>query len=164
MNPQAELFVKMVLLSWETQNNRTGKLFDSLSDEQLLSQVSPGRNRGIYLLGHLTAVNDSLAVILGLGDRLFPQYENIFIKTPDKSSNDLPAIPTLRESWNQVTQKLKDAFKKMSAEDWFRKHASILEEDFANEPHRNKLNVLITRVTHEAYHHGQLALLQKKVM
>ena len=162
MDQSKELFVKMILLSWETQNNRTGKLFDNLSDEQLLLEVSPGRNRGIYLLGHLTAVNDSLLVILGLGERLFPHYENVFIKNPDKSGIEMPDINTLRESWNRVTLKLKDYFKKMSAADWFLKHASVSEEDFAKEPHRNKLNVLITRINHEAYHHGQLTLLQKK--
>ena len=162
MDSSKVLFVKMILLSWENQNGRTDKLFSGLSDEQFLSEIAPGRNRGIYLLGHLVAVNDALMVTLGLGEKNFPEYEKVFIKNPDKSGFEMPDIATLKESWKQVTQKLKDAFPKMSAEDWFRRHASISDEDFAKEPHRNRLNVLITRISHEAYHHGQLALLQKK--
>ena len=161
--PQTQqLFVKMILLAWETQNSRTTKLFDSLSEDQLLAEVSPGRNRGIYLLGHLTTVNDGLFTILDIGERLFPQYENIFVKNPDKSGIEMPDIATLRENWNQVTQKLRGNFNQFAPESWFLKHASVSAEDFAKEPHRNRLNVLITRINHEAYHQGQLALLQKK--
>ena len=162
MDQSQELFVKMIMLSWEAQNSRTTKLFNTLTDDQFLLEVSPGRNRGIYLLGHLIAVNDSLAVTLGLGERLFSQYEDIFLEKPDKSGMEMPDIDTLKQNWNQGTQQLKDYFKKMTAGDWFLKHTTISEADFAKEPHRNKLNVQITRINHEAYHQGQLTLLQKK--
>ncbi len=157
-----DLFAKMILVAWESQNTRTTKLINSLSDDQFLSEVSPGRNRGIYLLGHLTAVNDSLITLLGLGEKLFPQYENIFIKNPDKSGIGMMDVAELKESWNKVTEFLKSRFKQMSSEDWFKRHMSVSDEDFAKEPHRNKLNVLISRTSHEAYHHGQLVLLQSK--
>ena len=49
----------------------------------------------------------------------------------------------------------------MQPEDWFQKHSSVSAEDFAKEPHRNKLNIMITRATHLAYHTGQMALLKK---
>ena len=89
MDQSQELFVKMIMLSWEAQNSRTTKLFNTLTDDQFLLEVSPGRNRGIYLLGHLIAVNDSLAVTLGLGERLFSQYEDIFLEKPR-----VPLLPT----------------------------------------------------------------------
>jgi len=41
------------------------------------------------------------------------------------------------------------------------KHTSVSEEDFAKEPHRNRLNVLTTRTTHLASHYGQLIFLKK---
>jgi len=37
---------------------------------QLEQQVAPGKNRLIYLWGHLTAVNDGLLPLLGIGERL----------------------------------------------------------------------------------------------
>ena len=50
----------------------------------------------------------------------------------------------------------------MQPEDWFTKHSAISAEDFAKEPHRNKLNILINRTVHQGYHMGQLAYLVKK--
>lgn len=152
----------MAMLAWESQNGKTTRLLNTLTDEQMLSEISPGRNRGIYLLGHLVAINDELQVILGLGDPSFPSYEDIFLEKPDKSGVEMPDLKTLRENWNQTTQRLKDQFKKLSPADWFSRHTAVSEEDFLKEPHRNKLNVLISRTNHEAYHQGQLALLQKK--
>lgn len=159
---QSDLFVKMILLAWESQSVRTSKLIDSLTDEQFMSETAPGRNRGIYLVGHLTAVNDSLFPLLGIGDRIFPQYENIFIQSPDRAVSELPAIAELKSSWSKVYQMLSEKFKKMSVEEWFSRHMSVSEEDFAKAPHRNRLNVVISRTNHESSHYGQLIFLQKK--
>ena len=38
----------------------------------------------------------------------------------------------------------------------------VSDEDFAREPHRNKLNVLISQTNHLSYHPGQLSLPAKK--
>jgi len=45
---QEQLFIKMALDSWNNHINRTSKLLDSLSDEQLAQEVASGRNTGIY--------------------------------------------------------------------------------------------------------------------
>jgi len=49
----------------------------------------------------------------------------------------------------------------MQPTEWFTRHTSVSEEDFIKEPHRNKLNVLITRATHQSYHLGQLIYLKR---
>jgi hypothetical protein len=59
MNPE-QLMVKSALDAWTTHITRTDKLLQSLSDEQLQQQTAPGRNSGVYLLGHLLAVHDGL--------------------------------------------------------------------------------------------------------
>ena len=84
-SPESVLLVRTVLKAWETQVIRMNDFFDSASDDDLMHEVSPGRNRGIYLLGHLTAVNDGIIPLLGLGDKLYPHLEKPFISTPDKS-------------------------------------------------------------------------------
>ncbi len=89
-DPQ-QLFVNMALDAWNIQIDRTNKLFNSLSDDQLGQEVAPGRNSGIYLLGHLTAVHDALFPLLGLGEKFYPQLDEIFIKNPDKSGLAKPA-------------------------------------------------------------------------
>ena len=48
---QFDLIVKMTLTAWDAQNGYLNKLLDELTEEQLMQEISPGRNRGIYLLG-----------------------------------------------------------------------------------------------------------------
>jgi len=156
---QKEIFIKMVLSAWETQNSRLDKLLSKLSDEQLVAEVTPGRNSGVYLLGHLVAINDAMIPLLGFGDRLYPQLENIFISNPDKSGFEKPAIADLKKYWVEVNAELSRHISIMHPDEWFTRHNSVSDEDFAKEPHRNKLNILINRANHQSYHLGQLAFL-----
>jgi hypothetical protein len=155
------LFVKMIMTAWQTQNTRVNELLESLSNKQLLQETAPGRNTGIYLLGHLAAVNDTLFKLLDLGERLHPELDTIFLSSPDKSGIAMPSIDELKKYWNEINTTLTDHFNKMQPAEWFTRHTTVSEEDFAKEPHRNKLNVIITRTTHQSYHLGQLNYLKK---
>src|SRR5688572_27026206 len=94
--PVKELFIKMAVDAWNTQCTRLTKLFDALSDEQLAAETAPGRNSGIYLLGHLVAVTDGMLPLLGLGEKLYPQLEKLFVTSPDKSGLEFPPVQELR--------------------------------------------------------------------
>jgi hypothetical protein len=156
-----DLFVKMSLSAWETQNSRVKKLLDTLTDEQLMAETAPGRNRGIYLIGHLITVSDGMFPILGLGERIYPQLEEVFLKKADKSGLAMPSISELKEQWDDVHNKLSAEFSKISADEWLTRHTAVSENDFAKEPHRNKLNILINRANHTSYHLGQLIYLKR---
>lgn len=158
---QQELIIKMALDAWNTHISRTDKLFNELTDEQLANEVAPDRNTGIYLLGHLAAVHDAMLPLLGLGEKLYPQLEDIFIKNPDQSGLEKPVTKDLRNYWLKVNKKLSQYFNQLTADEWFQKHTAVTTEDFAKEPHRNKLNVLINRTNHLANHLGQLVFLKK---
>src|SRR4051812_1298926 len=106
MTDLQQLFIKMALDSWNSNISRASKLFDSLSDEQLQQEVSPGRNSGAYLLGHLTAIHDALFPLLGSGDKLYPRLEEIYIRNPDRSEIEKPGIGELRNSWLEVNTRL----------------------------------------------------------
>ena len=56
--------VALALKAWKTQIDRADKLFGSLSSEEVLREIAPGRNRVLYLWGHLTAVHDSMLPLL----------------------------------------------------------------------------------------------------
>jgi hypothetical protein len=157
-----ELIIKMAIKAWEIQNDRMNKVLDSLTDEDLLREIAPGKNRGIYLVGHLTAVSDNLLPLFDLGDGLYPQLGNLFVKIPDKSGVEFPTAAELRKYWSEVNAKLAHHFHAMQPNDWLAKHNAVSEEDFAKEPHRNKLNVLLNRTNHQSYHLGQLILLLNK--
>lgn len=159
MSDQQGLFVKMALDAWNNEIKFTSALLDKLTDEQLMNEVAPSRNRGIYLLGHLTAVHDRLMPLLRFQDVMYPELSKPFLDEADKAVADLPSVAQLREQWKAVNNTLNDHMTRLPAGEWFTRHASVSEEDFAKEPHRNRLNVVISRTSHLAYHRGQLALL-----
>jgi len=162
MQDQQQTFVKMGLDAWNGMVKRTDKVLNSINDEQLMQETAPGRNTGIYLLGHIVAVNDGMLKILGLDDRKYPELDEIFLQSPDKSGKEMPGVSALRQYWTDSCSILNEHFSKMQPADWFGRHMSVSEEDFAKEPHRNKLNVLIGRTIHLSEHYGQLLFLASK--
>ena len=67
--------VALGLKAWKTQIDRADKLFGSLSSEEVLREIAPGRNRLLYLWGHLTAIHDAMLALLGLRERLHPEFD-----------------------------------------------------------------------------------------
>lgn len=157
-----EVFIKMVLSNWETQISRMNSLLDKLSNEELSAPTAPGRNTGVYILGHLAAVSDNMFTVLGLGERINPAMDDIFLRNPEDSGLEKPTVDELRAYWNDVNTLLAQKISQIQPDEWFTRHASISEEDFVKEPHRNKLNIVINRTAHLSYHIGQLIYLVKK--
>ncbi len=158
---QQDITITMALKAWETHVKRLNTLFDGLTDEELFTELAPGKNRAVYILGHLTAVNDMMLPLLGLGQREFVHLDEAFLTHPDRTVKDLPPVPEIRAHWTKSNETLSGSLKRVTTEDWFARHNSVSEEDFAKEPHRNKLSVLLSRTNHLASHLGQLVLLKK---
>src|SRR5829696_2619351 len=112
----------MVLNAWDDQVTRMNNLFTSLSDEQLMKETAPGRNRGIYLLGHMAAVHDRMLPLLGLGEQLNAEMYKIFVESPDKFIVQLPAIADLKAYWTNVNITLSKYFNNLKPAEWFQKH------------------------------------------
>jgi len=157
---QTELVIKMTLKAWDAQNGYLNKITSSLTDEQLANEIAPGRNTGIYLLGHLVAVSDAMLPLLGFGGRLFPALEDIFVRNPDKSGQVMPSVTELKLNLAAVNEQLAIAFQSCTVDGWLDRHTAVSAEDFVKEPHRNKLNVVISRTNHMANHIGQMLLLK----
>lgn len=158
---EKEIAVKIILDSWKTQNEKVDKFLDEISDQQINAEIADGKNSGVYLVGHLAAVNDNLFQILDLGERPHAELEEIFLRNSDNKDYKNISIGDLKNFWKEINLKLNEKFAEFSADNWFEKHASVSAEDFAKEPHRNKLNVLLSRTIHQANHLGQLSLLKK---
>jgi hypothetical protein len=150
------------LVAWKQQLERAEKLFTPLSDEQLRKEIAPGKNRLIYLYGHLVAVHDRMRPLLGVGAQLYPQLDAPFLTEKDRTAPDadLPSAADLKRMWTEVHDSLNAAFDKYTAEDWAAKHTAVSDEDFAKNPLRNRLAVLFSRTSHIAYHLGQGALVK----
>ena len=156
------LIVSMLIKAWNVHISRLNELLESLSDDTLNQAIAPGKNTGTYVVGHLAAVHDGLFPLLNLGNRLYPQLEKPFVKSPDNSGHEFPPVAELKRYLNEINNSLNEKFSQLEPEEWMSRHTSVSEEDFAKEPHRNKLNVLISRTNHLSYHWGQLILLKSK--
>ena len=106
--------VAIGLKAWMTQIDRADKLFGTLSSEEVLGEIAPGRNRLLYLWGHLTAIHDAMLPLLGMRERLHPEFDVAFVSNPDKSRADIPSHEEVHRAWNVVNAELWNGFEKMS--------------------------------------------------
>ena len=65
-----ERFVSGALKAWDAYIEQADGLFSNLTEQQLGREVAPGKNRLIYLWGHLIAVHDGMLPLLYFGQHL----------------------------------------------------------------------------------------------
>jgi hypothetical protein len=151
-------YVALGLKVWKAQIDRADKLFVGLSSEEVLREIAPGRNRLLYLWGHLTAIHDAMLPLLGLGDRFHPEFDVAFVSNPDKSRADTPSHEQVRQAWNSVNRELLRGLERMSWSDWLQRHSAVSAEDFVTDASRNRFAILLSRTNHLSYHLGQAVL------
>lgn len=156
-----EIFVASALNTWNSQIERAGKAFLSLSDEQLSAAIAPGKNRVAYLWAHLIAVQDAMLPLMGLGDAAYPAMFEAFVKGADKDVTTLPTAAELKQQWADVNARTSAAFGALTPAGWLERHTQVSAEDFAKAPTRNRLSILLTRTSHIGYHLGQVVLAPK---
>src|SRR2546428_992814 len=92
-------YVALGLKVWKAQIDRADKLFGSLSSEEVQHEIAPGRDRLLYLWGHLAAIHDAMLPLLGLGERLHPEFDVVFVSNPDKSQAATPSHEQVRQAY-----------------------------------------------------------------
>src|ERR1700682_1698810 len=141
-------YAALGLKVWKAQIERADKLFAGLSSEELLREIAPGRNRLFYLWGHLTATHDAMLPLLGLGDRIHPEFDVAFVSNPDKSQANIPSHEQARQAWDTIHREWWKGLKKMSWSDWLQRHSAASAEDFAKDASRNRFAILLSRTNH----------------
>jgi hypothetical protein len=96
--------------------------------------------------------------MLGIGERLHPELDEPYIANPDRAFADPVSTSGLRKAWTEVNSSLTVAFEKFTPGDWLQKHSAVSDEDFAKDPMRNRLAVVMSRTNHASYHFGQATL------
>jgi hypothetical protein len=150
--------IDSALRAWKFNADRIESFFHALSEEQLEQEIAPGRNRLRYLWGHVASINDALFPLLGLGPRLHPELDAMFVANPDRKGPALLSGSELKQGSGEIDRALWSAFSQWSAADWLAKHTAVSDEDFLREPHRNRFSVVLSRNTHMAFHYGQAIL------
>ena len=157
MTPEQSLTATAVD-AWKLNIGRADALFSGLTDAQLQAEVAPGRNRLIYLWGHLIAVHDAMLPLLGLGPRLHSELDAAFLTGADRAVADLPSAAELKRLWDEVNGALLAGLVRFTPGEWAEKHTVVSAEDFAKNPLRNRLAILLSRTSHVGYHLGQARL------
>jgi uncharacterized damage-inducible protein DinB len=150
--------LEICLLQWDTYNNRMQKVLDNITEENFNKPVTAGANSPSWILGHLADTDDKLLELFGIRKRLFPELEKIYHHERGSNQSGHLKKTELITKWRSILAELNLAFKAMSESDWHGRHQAVSEEDFKKEPHRNKLNVMLSRVAHKASHLGQVAM------
>ena len=153
-----EMLSNTALNSWKLVIGRLDAPSPRSATSSFRSRSPRARNRLLYLVGHLTAVHDRMFPLLGLGERLHPELDEIYITNPDRTLPDPVSAADLKQAWSEVNSKLTAAFEKLTPQQWLEKHTAVSDEDFAKDPTRNRLAVLMSRTNHAAFHTGQAAL------
>jgi DinB family protein len=157
MTPEQSV-VASAVHAWKLNLERADKFFSGLSEQQLLTEIAPGKNRLVYLWGHLIAVHDAMLPLLGLGERRHAELDAAFLTGADKAVADLPSGAELKRLWGEVNDRLLAGFSNFTAAEWAEKHSVVSDQDFAANPLRNRLAILLSRTAHVAYHLGQAQL------
>jgi uncharacterized damage-inducible protein DinB len=149
------------LLQWSTYNKIMQKAFDTISDENFNKPIVANGNSPSWLLGHLVDTDDRLLELFGIGNRLHPELTTIYHHERSTNQSGHLAKSELLSKWKAISAELDKAFKSWNENEWMSRHTAVSEEDFKKEPHRNKLNVMLSRVEHKASHLGQVAMQAK---
>lgn len=152
--------IEQLMDRWDSKVRQTTTTFELLGTRCEMLPVAPGRNRVIYLLGHLLAVQDHLYDALELGDAMYPELDYLFL-LPQHTSNDYPPFEELLCKWVCINDLILLNLKMFQVEDWLKKHRYITEKEFCENPCRNKFNLILSSIFHLYHHGGQLALIKE---
>jgi DinB superfamily len=153
--------LEICLLQWNTYNRIMQKTLDSITEENFYKPIVAEGNSPSWLMGHLADTDDALLTLFGIRERMFPELAKIYHHERGTNQTGHLSKAELITKWKTIIGELDRVFKSMSESDWHARHMAVSEEDFKKEPHRNKLNVMLSRVTHKASHLGQIALQTK---
>ena len=78
-----QTLVATAVQSWKMLIERADKFFSPLTDDQLQAEIAPGKNRLVYLWGHLIAVHDRMLPLLGIGPQIYPELDKPFLSEAD---------------------------------------------------------------------------------
>lgn len=144
---------KMLVDEWI--NYQIGRL----KEEDYLLELSPGKNHGVFILGHLVASDDDFSVYMGKGGYLFPEYQEIFSAGSELLPVDYyPSVKEILEKWKAVCEKNEKIYQELTDAELSEYHANC--EDPEKDFFKTKERVIQMWQTHQAYHVGQFGLLE----
>jgi len=155
----SNLIVKKFAEQFEAMVEWVNGNIDPLTDDELNMEIAPGKNHGVWILGHLITSDDDFSVFMEKGDLLFPEYFEIFGQGSKlQPVENYPPVSLLREQWKSVVEKNRKIYTELSDEELNEPHGRMQnppEEDFF----KTKQRIIYFWQLHQMYHAGQLSVL-----
>ena len=147
---------------WKAVVGWVDMYLNALTDEELKTELTPGGNHGIWLLGHLIASDDDLSLYLGKGNLLYPEYQKLFAQGSKLlPPSEYPPAKELREHWKAVCVKNAALYESLTDEDLNQLH-EMIKGDKEKDYFKTKQRCIIHWQLHQVHHAGQLAVLLAK--
>ena len=131
---------------------------DPLTDEEFKMELSPGKNHGVWIFGHLVTSDDDFSMFMGKGDSMYPQYYEVFGQgsklLPPES---YPFVSDLKDAWKKVCDKNRKIYSELSDNELQQPHALV--KDFDKDYFKTRERVIMAWHLHQLYHAGQLGML-----
>ena len=161
-NIKNEVFGKIVLNQWNSYTKKGLQLLETLSELQFNTEIEKGANTPSWIFGHLAETHDALFPLLEIRPLLYPEMKEMYVHNHATPSQDPFTKERLTEVWKEIHTRLDNSIRGFSAEQWFERHTAVSQEEFVKEPHRNKINIILSRTTHMAHHLGQVSMATRK--
>lgn len=131
---------------------------NSLDDDEFRMELSPGKNHGVWILGHLVVSEDDFSIFMGNGELLFPELVEFFAqKSKLQPPENYPPVPELRGYWDAVCRKNREIYSQLADDELDMPHALLENDD--TDYFKTKKRVIMAWQFHQMYHAGQLAVL-----
>lgn len=156
-NSISKKFLEQYIIMVEWVNN----YIDSLSDSEFEMELSPGKNHGVWILGHLIASDDDFSVYMGKGELMYPDYSELFGQGSKlQKISTYPAVSKLREQWKEIFMKNKRIYENLKDEEF-----EDIPENMDGESLKyftSKGKIVMAWQLHQMYHGGQLSVLASR--
>lgn len=156
-NNTSAKFREQYIMMIEWLNN----YINTLLDEEFRLEISPGKNHGVWILGHLISSDDDFSVYMGKGELLFPEYQKLFgqgsrLQPPES----YPPVSELKNKWNMLFEKNKKIYSELKDHE-LDEIPENADENFTGY-FKTKGIVVMAWNLHQMYHGGQLGVLAVK--
>ncbi|MBP9095220.1 MAG: DinB family protein [Ignavibacteria bacterium] len=154
-NPVSKILAKQYVESvgW------TDWILRTLSDADLKLEIAPGKNHGVWILGHLIACEDDFTLFMGKGELSLPKYQELFGEGSKLLPvENYPPVSDLREKWNDLIRRNKKVYDNLNDIELIETQAQIEKNDFW----KTKEDIAVHWQHHLMYHAGQLGILTSK--
>lgn len=136
-------------------------IINSLSDDDLKKEISPGKNHGVWLLGHLITCEDDFALFMGKGVITYLNYHEMFSEgTKLQPVENYPPISEMREKWKEMLIKNKKIYDELIDDELEEPYSKT--ENSISDFCKTKKDIAVHWQVHLMYHAGQLSVLIPK--